>query len=129
MIFLVRFFMSKSTAMVMLGRSVHLTTIFSWASLTKQLTSTFCTYFCLLLTTHLESGEGRRMTIEIIFIIKVWDWAGIRLTTPGYAVRNISAARHVTDCDARCLTGWNILLFMMGYIFLAHQSRRLRVSL
>ena len=37
----------KSTAMVMAGRSVHLTTLFSWASLYKQLTSTSCTYFCL----------------------------------------------------------------------------------
>ena len=30
----------KSTAMVMAGRSVHLTTLFSWTSLKKQLTST-----------------------------------------------------------------------------------------
>ena len=30
----------KSKAMVMAGRSVHLTTLFSWASLNKQLTST-----------------------------------------------------------------------------------------
>ena len=37
----------KSTAMVMAGRSVHLTTLFSWASLNKQLTSTSCTYFLL----------------------------------------------------------------------------------
>ena len=29
----------KSTAMVIGGRSVHLTTLFSWASLNKQLTS------------------------------------------------------------------------------------------
>ena len=28
-----------------IGRSVHLTTLFSWASLTKQLTSTLCKYF------------------------------------------------------------------------------------
>ena len=28
-----------STAMVIAGRSVHLTTLFSWASLNKQLTS------------------------------------------------------------------------------------------
>ena len=38
---------SKSTAMVMSGRSVHLTTLFSWASLSMQLTSTLCTYFRL----------------------------------------------------------------------------------
>ena len=37
----------KSTAMVMAGRSVHLTKLFSWASLNKQLTSTSCTYFRL----------------------------------------------------------------------------------
>ena len=29
----------KSTAMVIAGRSVHLTTLFSWASLNKHLTS------------------------------------------------------------------------------------------
>ena len=29
----------KSTAMAMAGRSVYLTTLFSWASLNKQLTS------------------------------------------------------------------------------------------
>ena len=37
----------KSTAMVMVGRSVHLTTLFSWASLNKRLTSNLCTYFHL----------------------------------------------------------------------------------
>ena len=36
---------SKSTAMVMVGRSVHL--IFSWASLNKRLTSDSCSYFHL----------------------------------------------------------------------------------
>ena len=39
---------SQSTAaMVMLGWSVHLTEIFSWASWAKWLTSTSCTYFRL----------------------------------------------------------------------------------
>ena len=33
-----------STAMVIAGRSVHLTTLFSWAGLSKQLTSNLCTY-------------------------------------------------------------------------------------
>ena len=37
----------KSAAMVIAGRSVHLTTLFSWASLKKQLISTSCTYFRL----------------------------------------------------------------------------------
>ena len=44
------------------------TTLFSWASLTKQLSSSAsCTNFCLKLTTTLlESAEGRRMAVEII---------------------------------------------------------------
>ena len=37
----------KSTAMVMAGRSVHITTLFSWASLNKRVTSNSCTYFRL----------------------------------------------------------------------------------
>ena len=37
----------KSTAMVIAGRSVHLTTLFSWAGLNKRLTSNLCTYFRL----------------------------------------------------------------------------------
>ena len=49
------------------GRSVHLTTLFSWASLTKQLSSTSRTFFHLQLTTTLlESAEERRMTVEIV---------------------------------------------------------------
>ena len=90
---------SQSTAMAMSGRSVHLTTLFSWASLTKRLTSTLCTYFPLYLTTTLlESAEGRRMALEIIswsISSKVWDWAVIKLMTPG------SAVRHITDCAMR----------------------------
>ena len=46
---LVRCFTSQSTAMVTSGRSVHLTTLFTWANLTKQLTRTSCTYFRLKL--------------------------------------------------------------------------------
>ena len=37
----------KSTAKVMGGRSVHITTLFSLACLNKQLTTTSCTYFRL----------------------------------------------------------------------------------
>ena len=33
--------------------------------------------------------------------MKVWDWAGIDLATPGSAVRLASVARHVTDCTTR----------------------------
>ena len=36
-----------STAMVIAGRSVHLTILFSWAGLSKRLTSNLCTYFRL----------------------------------------------------------------------------------
>ena len=38
---------SQSTAMVLSGWSVHLTTLFPCAGLIKRLTSTFCTYFPL----------------------------------------------------------------------------------
>ena len=51
-----------------------------------------------------DSAEGRRMTVEIIswsISIKIWDQAGIELTTPGSAVRHASVARHVTDCATR----------------------------
>ena len=44
------------------------------------------------------------MPIEIIswsISTKVWDWAGIKLATPGSAVRLSSVARHVTDCATR----------------------------
>ena len=46
-------------------------------------------------------GEGRRMTVGIISLSnskKIWDWAGIKLATPGSAVRHTSVARHITDC-------------------------------
>ena len=36
------------TVMAILRQSLHLTTLFSGASLTKQLTSTSCTYFGLI---------------------------------------------------------------------------------
>ena len=87
------------------GTSVHLTTLFSWGSLNKQLTSTSCTYFRLYLkTTLLESAEGRRMTALIIswsISIKVWDRAGIELATPESAVRHVSAASHITHFATR----------------------------
>ena len=84
----------QSTAMVMSGWSVHLVTLFSWASFTKQLTSTSCTYFRLQLTTTLlESAEGRRTAVEIIsqsISTKVWEQVGIELATPGLAVHCIT---------------------------------------
>ena len=33
--------------------------------------------------------------------MKVWDPAGIKLATPGSAVRHASVASHVTDCATR----------------------------
>ena len=59
--FTVWFFTSQSTAMVMSGRSVHLTTLFSWASLTKLLTSTeYFMYILLLVTDNNQSWISRR---------------------------------------------------------------------
>ena len=49
-----------STAMVIAGRSVHLTTLFSWAGLLKRLTSNLCTYFRLCLTTTLLEINQRK---------------------------------------------------------------------
>ena len=87
--------------MVMAGRSVHLTTFFSWVSL-SEFTSTSCTYFaCNWQQSFLNDyAVGRRITVEIISIsisTIVWDWAGIDLATPGPAARLASVARQVTD--------------------------------
>ena len=96
----------KSTAMVIAGRSVHLTTLFSWASLNKQLTSNRAhTFACNWQQPFMnDSAEGSRMTVEIIswsISTKVWDRAGIELTTPGSAVSFASVTRHVTACATR----------------------------
>ena len=96
----------KSTAMVIAGRSVHLTTLFSWASLNKQLTSNRAhTFACNWQQPFMnDSAEGRRMTVEIIswsISTKVWDRAGIELATPGSAVSFASVTRHVADCATR----------------------------
>ena len=75
---------------------------FSWTSLNKRLTHTFaCNWQQPFLN---ESAEGRKMTVEIIswsISTKVWDLAGIKLATPGSAVRRASVVRHVTDCARR----------------------------
>ena len=44
------------------------------------------------------------MAVEIMSLsisTKVWDRTGIKLATPGSAVRLASVARHVTDCATR----------------------------
>ena len=91
-----------STAMVIAGRSVYLTTLFpgqAWAS--GWLVICAHTFACNWQQPFLnESAEGRRMTVEIIswsISTKVWDRAGIELATPGSAVRHASVARHVND--------------------------------
>ena len=76
---------------------------FSWASLNKQLTRIRAhTFACNWQQPFLhDSAEGRRMTVEIIswsISTKVWDRVGIKLATPGSAVRLTSVARHITDC-------------------------------
>ena len=96
----------KSTAMVIAGRSVHLTTLFpgqAWTSGKPVIRAQ--TFACNWQKPFLNaSAEGRRMTVEIIswsISTKVWDRAGIELATPGIAVRHASVARHVTDCATR----------------------------
>ena len=58
-------------------------------------------FACYWQQPFLNSAEGSRMTVEIIswsISTKVWDRAGIKLATPGSAVRLTSVAKHVTDC-------------------------------
>ena len=110
----------KSTAMVIAGRSVHLTTLFSWASLNKQLTSNRAhTFACNWQQPFMnDSAEGRRMTVEIIswsISTKVWDRAGIELATPGSAVSFASVTRHVTD-------GRLLVLIWIQTVFKAYQQ-------
>ena len=48
------------------------------------------------------------MTVEIIsrsISTIVWDRAGIKLATPGIAVRHASVAIHVTDCTTQPRAG------------------------
>ena len=104
-------FTTQATAMVMLGRSVHLITLSSWANMNKQFASTSCTYFHSFRNWQQpflnEPVKGRRMTIEIIswsISTKVWDQAGIKLATPGSAIRYPSVVRHITDCAMRSRT-------------------------
>ena len=70
----------KSTAMVMEGGSVHLTTLFP-----GQVNQYFVQI--LLLVTDKEENDHR------------WDRAEIKLATPVSAGRLASVARHVNDCS------------------------------
>ena len=95
----------KSTAMVMAGRSVHLTTLFPGQAWTSSLPVLHAhTLACNWQPILNDSAEGRRMTVEnISWLIstKVWDRAVMELATPGSAVKLASVARHVTDCATR----------------------------
>ena len=77
---LVYCFTSQSTAMIMLGWSVHLTTLFSWASLNKRLTSTLCAH---TFVTLLKSAEWRRMTVKLFHDQSPWKYGTGWATQPG----------------------------------------------
>ena len=96
----------KSTAMVIAGRSVHLTTLFPGQAGTRGWPVIRAhTFACNWQQPFLnESAEGKRVIVEIISwstSTKVWDQTGIELATPGSAVRHASVARHITDCATR----------------------------
>ena len=65
------YFTSQSTAMVILGQSVHLTTLFFLGKL-EQVVNQYFVYILVLVTNNSEqsslkkSAEGRRMTVDII---------------------------------------------------------------
>ena len=74
--------MSQLIAMVMSGRSVHQTTLFSWTSLTKRLTSTSYIYLFLnqrkemngrrnyfMINLHESMGPGRDRTHDPLDVI------------------------------------------------------------
>ena len=96
-------FMSKVNSYGQAGWSVHLITLFpgqAWTSSKPVLRAH--TFACNRQQPVLnDSVEGKRMVVEVISwsnSTKVWDWARIKLGTPGSAVRHASVARHVTDC-------------------------------
>ena len=76
--------------------SIHLSTLFPWQAWTST-SPVLCAHNWQQPFLN-DSAEGWRMTVEIISwstSMKVWDWAGIKLATPGSAVRLPSVARHV----------------------------------
>ena len=73
-------------------------------------------------TALLESGKAendRRKYFVIIFHATVWDWAGIKLTTPGAAIGSATDCNigpgllHILKCtlDSICYHGRNTILF------------------
>ena len=94
----------KSTAMVIAGRSVHLTTLFPGQTWTSGQPVIVHILSLVTVTDNNPSWMNQRKGGEIIswsISTKVWDRVGIELATPGSAVRHASVARHVTDCATR----------------------------
>ena len=83
-------FTSQSTAMVMLRQSAKLITLFpGQAWLSAQLN----TFACNWQQPFLNQWKVENDTVQNIswsIYIKVWDWAGIKLTTPGSAIRLVT---------------------------------------
>ena len=58
------------------------------------------------------------MAVDIIsrsISTKVWGQAGIELTTPGSAIRHVSAVRQVTDCAMWSCT-YSIAFFFLFFV-------------
>ena len=98
--------MSQSTAMVMLRQSVHLTTLFpgqAWLSGLNQ----YFVHILWLVTDNNPSWisrreeNGSRNYCMINLHQSMGPGRGIKLATPGSAVRQVSAVRHVTDYTKR----------------------------
>ena len=92
----------KSTAMVMAGRSVHLTILF--LGKLEQAVNQYFVHILSLVTdkTLLECFSGREKNDRRkYFMINLCESIGlgrIELATPGSAVRHASVARHITGC-------------------------------
>ena len=92
---LVWFFTSKSTAMVMSGRSVHLGNFFPEQAWLNKTVNKYFVHILLLLTGNNPSwiSVRERMTIEIS--AKVVDQAWIELATPGLWSDTLWTVRHI----------------------------------
>ena len=80
---LIRYIPVNSFGLVMPGPSVHLTTLFSWASLTKQLTSTLCVTDKLPWFSGREENGRRNYFLINLHESMEPGWA------PGSAVRHV----------------------------------------
>ena len=79
----------KSTAMVIAEWSVHLTALFSWASLNKQLTTSnrAHTFACNWQQPFMnDSAEGRRMTARVDNASTIYSYIAYDNTQPSVSV-------------------------------------------